>query len=208
MNAVSNRLGLPRVIEAAPRAATSHRPGTHHGRSRRSCDRLARRIRRGERSGASKDRTRDPDSSSDAVSLRSKLLNLRRRAIAGDPPERLAELLKMIERSNQRIEPTERRQCQPTTRAGASDRTTGIQPRPFGKSRRWPRRVSRRSAITDPTILTLREDVLSLTERRQIFSRSPIAQASFRHAIIPPGSSVKSPATPIAARCSARLPGP
>jgi hypothetical protein len=39
----------------------------------------------------------------DVVSLRNKLLNLRRRAIAGEPAGRLAELLKAIESSNQQL---------------------------------------------------------------------------------------------------------
>jgi hypothetical protein len=39
----------------------------------------------------------------DAVSLRNKLLNLRRRMIAGDPPERLAELLKDIDSANESL---------------------------------------------------------------------------------------------------------
>ena len=39
----------------------------------------------------------------DVVGLRNKLLNLRRRAIAGEPAERLAELLKVIESSNQQL---------------------------------------------------------------------------------------------------------
>jgi hypothetical protein len=102
MNAVSNELGLPRVIEIAPPS----RPLT--GPQRVTAAHVDHAVAwLDEFLAANAQRLRKTEDESrflvDAVSLRNKLLNLRRGVIAGDVAERLAELLKVIQESNQHL---------------------------------------------------------------------------------------------------------
>jgi hypothetical protein len=100
LHAISNKLGLPRVIEVAPSA----RPLTNQERA------MAAHVDHAiawldEFIAVSGPRLRKTDDGSrfitDAIGLRNKILNLRRRAIAGDPPERLALMLKVIVELNE-----------------------------------------------------------------------------------------------------------
>jgi hypothetical protein len=102
LNAMSDELGLPRVVETAP----APRPLTGPERA------MAAHVDHAvawldEFLAASGPRLRKSEEGSrflaDAVTLRNKLLNLRRRAIAGERAERLAELLNVIEGSNQQL---------------------------------------------------------------------------------------------------------
>jgi hypothetical protein len=102
MNAVSNELGLPRVIEIIPPS----RPLT--GPQRAAAAHVDHAVAwLDEFLAANGQRLRKTEDGSrfltDSVSLRNKLLNLRRHAIAGDAAERLADLFKVIERSNQQL---------------------------------------------------------------------------------------------------------
>jgi hypothetical protein len=100
--AISTELGLPRVVEMAPVPRTLTVPeraaAAHVDHAVAWLDEFL---------AVSGQRLRMTQVGSvflaDAVSLRNKLLNLRRRTIAGDPPERLAELLKAIDASNESL---------------------------------------------------------------------------------------------------------
>jgi hypothetical protein len=102
LNEISNELGLPRVIEITP----ASRPLTGQERALAAhvdhavawLDEFLAASR--QRLGKTADGTRF---AADLVGLRNNLLNVRRRTIAGEPAARLAELLKLIERSNQQL---------------------------------------------------------------------------------------------------------
>jgi hypothetical protein len=102
LNEVSNELGLPRVIEVPPAARPLTGPAramaAHVDHAVAWLDEFL------AANGQSLRRTADgPQFVTGVVGLRNKLLNLRRRAIAGEPAGRLAELLKVIESSNQQL---------------------------------------------------------------------------------------------------------
>jgi hypothetical protein len=102
LNELSNELGLPRVIEITPASRPLTGPeramAAHVDHAVAWLDEFL--AANGARLGKTAD---GPRFVTDAVSLRNKLLNLRRRAIAGEPAERLAELLSAIESSNQQL---------------------------------------------------------------------------------------------------------
>jgi hypothetical protein len=102
LNAVSNKLGLPRVIEVArelrPLTGRERSIAAHVDHAIAWLDEFVATSERGLR------KTEDGSRFlADAVSLRNKILNVRRRAIAGEAPERLGELLHIIEGLNQEL---------------------------------------------------------------------------------------------------------
>jgi hypothetical protein len=102
LNELSNELGLPRVIEITPASRPLTGPeramAAHVDHAVAWLDEFLAAF--GQRLGKTAE---GPRFVADVVSLRNKLLNLRRRAIAGEPAGRLAELLKAIESSNQQL---------------------------------------------------------------------------------------------------------
>ena len=140
MNAVSNELGLPRVIEMAPLA----RPLTGQERAVAAhVDHAVAWLDEFLSEGGPRLRKTQTGAQflADVTGLRRELLNLRRRAIAGDPAKRLTELLKVIERSNRQL----------SDRAGAFramapvpalNPATGTRRRPSGRSSIWMRRAN------------------------------------------------------------------
>jgi hypothetical protein len=102
LNDVSNELGLPRVIEITP----ASRPLT--GPERAMAAHVDHAVAWLDEFLAANGRplgktANGPRFVTDVVSLRNNLLNLRRRAIAGELAEQLAELLKMIDNSNRQL---------------------------------------------------------------------------------------------------------